>query len=70
MVNLVGGNDSLVFDGSSVAIGPDGRVLAQGASFAEDLVVLDTAGGEVGVPAEGRYEGLLGCAGVGDPGTM
>ena len=53
MVNLVGGNDSLVFDGSSVAIGPDGRVLAQGASFAEDLVVFDTAGEGVGVPAEG-----------------
>ena len=28
-VNQVGGNDSLIFDGSSVAITPDGRVAAQ-----------------------------------------
>jgi NAD+ synthase (glutamine-hydrolysing) len=42
MVNQVGGNDSLVFDGSSVVIRPDGKVAARGASFAEDLVVFDT----------------------------
>jgi NAD+ synthase (glutamine-hydrolysing) len=38
MVNQVGGNDSLVFDGSSVVFAPDGRVIAQGKSFEEDLV--------------------------------
>lgn len=43
MVNQVGGNDSLVFDGTSLAVGPDGLVIAQAASFAEDLVVVDTA---------------------------
>jgi NAD+ synthase (glutamine-hydrolysing) len=42
MVNQVGGNDSLVFDGSSVAIRPDGKVAVRAASFVEDLVVLDT----------------------------
>lgn len=42
MVNQVGGNDSLVFDGSSLAIGPKGNVLARAASFAEDLAVFDT----------------------------
>jgi NAD+ synthase/NAD+ synthase (glutamine-hydrolysing) len=42
MVNQVGGNDQLVFDGSSVAIGPDGNVVAQAKSFEEDLIVLDT----------------------------
>jgi NAD+ synthase (glutamine-hydrolysing) len=42
MVNQVGGNDSLVFDGSSLVIRPDGEVAARGASFAEDLVVFDT----------------------------
>jgi NAD+ synthase (glutamine-hydrolysing) len=31
-----------VFDGSSVAIGPDGNVVAQAKSFEEDLIVLDT----------------------------
>ena len=42
MVNQVGGNDSLVFDGSSLAIGPDGSVIAQGKSFEEDLVFFDS----------------------------
>jgi len=43
MVNQVGGNDSLIFDGSSVAIGPDGAVIAQANAFEEDLVFVDTA---------------------------
>ncbi len=42
MVNQVGGNDSLVFDGSSVVIAPDGRVVAQAKSFEEDLIFFDT----------------------------
>jgi NAD+ synthase (glutamine-hydrolysing) len=41
-VNQVGGNDSLIFDGSSMVIAPDGRIVAQAKSFAEDLVVFDT----------------------------
>lgn len=45
MVNQVGGNDSLVFDGSSVVIRPDGRVVARAASFAEDLIYFDTQDG-------------------------
>ncbi|MBI4462000.1 MAG: NAD+ synthase [Acidobacteria bacterium] len=46
MVNQAGGNDSLIFDGSSVAITPDGRVAARAASFAEDLVLFDTVTGQ------------------------
>ena len=42
LVNQVGGNDSLVFDGSSFALGPDGRVIAQAKSFAEDLICFDS----------------------------
>ena len=42
MCNQVGGNDSLIFDGSSVAVGPDGCVIAQAVSFGEDLVVFET----------------------------
>jgi NAD+ synthase (glutamine-hydrolysing) len=42
LVNQVGGNDSLVFDGSSVVIAPDGRVVAQAKSFEEDLVLFDS----------------------------
>jgi len=41
MCNQVGGNDSLIFDGSSLALNERGELIAQAASFAEDLVVLD-----------------------------
>jgi NAD+ synthase (glutamine-hydrolysing) len=40
-VNLVGGQDELVFDGHSLVLGPDGAVLARGRQFAEDMVVYD-----------------------------
>ncbi len=42
MVNQVGANDSLIFDGSSFAVNPRGEVFAQAKSFAEDLIVLET----------------------------
>ncbi len=42
-VNQVGGNDSLIFDGSSMVIAPDGRIVAQARSFAEDLILFDSA---------------------------
>ena len=42
LVNQVGGNDSLVFDGSSLVVGPDGKILAQAKSFEEDLIFFDT----------------------------
>jgi len=42
LVNQVGGNDSLIFDGSSMALGPDGNVIAQAKSFEEDLIFLDS----------------------------
>ena len=45
MANQVGGNDSLVFDGTSLVIRPDGEVVAQAASFVEDLIVFDTEDG-------------------------
>ena len=41
MSNQVGGNDSLLFDGSSLALNGRGELIAQAASFQEDLVVLD-----------------------------
>jgi NAD+ synthase/NAD+ synthase (glutamine-hydrolysing) len=42
MVNQVGGNDSLIFDGSSVVIAPSGEVIAQAKSFVEDLIYFDS----------------------------
>jgi len=41
-VNQVGGNDQLVFDGSSFGMNPEGQVIASAASFEEDLVLMDT----------------------------
>jgi NAD+ synthase (glutamine-hydrolysing) len=42
MVNQVGGNDSLIFDGSSVVLNAEGKVIAQGRSFEEDLIYFDS----------------------------
>lgn len=41
MVNLVGGNDSLIFDGCSFALDADGKILAQAKAFEEDFIVAD-----------------------------
>jgi NAD+ synthetase len=40
-VNLVGGNDDLLFDGNSLAFGRAGNLIAQGRSFSEDLLLVD-----------------------------
>jgi len=42
MVNQVGGNDSLVFDGSSLVLNAAGEVIARGKSFEEDLLYFDS----------------------------
>jgi len=42
MVNQVGGNDSLIFDGSSLVLNRAGEVIARGKSFEEDLVYFDS----------------------------
>ncbi len=65
MVNQVGGNDSLVFDGSSLVIAPDGTVIAQGKSFEEDLIYFDSQqlSGDMHAQIEGEeasaYEALV-----------
>ena len=40
-VNLVGGQDELVFDGDSMIFGPDGELLARAGQFREELLVTD-----------------------------
>jgi NAD+ synthase (glutamine-hydrolysing) len=42
LVNQVGGNDSLVFDGSSLVLNAQGEIIAQGRSFEEDLIYFDS----------------------------
>jgi NAD+ synthase (glutamine-hydrolysing) len=53
-VNLVGGQDELVFDGASLALGADGTLVAAGAQFEEDLVVTDLP-----VPPRARARALV-----------
>jgi NAD+ synthase (glutamine-hydrolysing) len=44
-VNQVGGNDQLVFDGSSFAMNAQGEIIAAAPSFEEALVMVDTTSG-------------------------
>ena len=55
-VNQVGGNDSLVFDGSSMVFDREGNVIAQGKSFEEDLIFFDSDSltGEIHEQIEGE----------------
>jgi NAD+ synthase (glutamine-hydrolysing) len=57
-VNLVGGQDELVFDGDSLVVSPDGTVLARAAQFDDEILVVD-----LDLPA-GTREGALD---LGDP---
>jgi NAD+ synthase (glutamine-hydrolysing) len=40
--NAVGGNDQLVFHGNSIAVNPEGNLIAQLASFTEDEAIIDS----------------------------
>ncbi|MBW8480789.1 NAD+ synthase [Actinomadura parmotrematis] len=42
-VNMVGGQDELVFDGDSIIVGADGTLLARAPQFTEHLLVADLA---------------------------
>ena len=46
--NAVGGQDELIFDGQSLVIGPDGEVIARGAQFEEELIVVEIDVGRAG----------------------
>jgi NAD+ synthase/NAD+ synthase (glutamine-hydrolysing) len=52
LVNQVGGNDSVVFDGSSLVISPEGKVIGRAKSFEEDLLFFDTETGQSEIHAE------------------
>ena len=42
-INQVGGNDELIFDGSSMVLDRDGSLVAMADSFDEDMLIYDTA---------------------------
>ena len=56
-VNLVGGQDELVFDGQSMAVNAQGEVVARARAFSEELLIceLDARSSTVGVPLETLY---------------
>jgi NAD+ synthase (glutamine-hydrolysing) len=45
-VNLIGGQDELVFDGQSLLFAPDGSVVARAAQFEEDLLFAEIPDGD------------------------
>jgi NAD+ synthase (glutamine-hydrolysing) len=57
-LNLVGGQDELVFDGDSIVVDAAGTVLARAPQFAEDLLVLDMELSEATVDSSGALEGV------------
>lgn len=64
LCNQVGGNDSLIFDGSSLAFNASGELIAQAASFEEDLLVVDPFQADVVEPdsedeTAAAYEALV-----------
>jgi NAD+ synthase (glutamine-hydrolysing) len=67
-VNMVGGQDELVFDGDSLVIDANGKLLARAPQFVEELLVLDLeleAGGNTSVePADGFEVTRLALDGV------
>lgn len=65
-LNLVGGQDELVFDGDSLVVAADGTVLARAPQFAEHLLVvdLDLAGATVDPAADHAVDGAVDHAAV------
>ena len=64
-VNQVGGNDQLVFDGTSFALNAEGEVIAMAKSFDEDLLLCDVTAGtgerhdDYGDESEAAYQALV-----------
>jgi NAD+ synthetase len=65
-LNLVGGNDELVFDGGSMVLDGTGRVRARAALFEEDFVVVDLDGPRV-TPVSGSEPADLPDDAEGEP---
>ncbi len=62
-LNMVGGQDELVFDGDSMVVARDGTVLARGPQFVEHLVVVDLdlvpSTADAGLPDGALPEGVV-----------
>jgi NAD+ synthase (glutamine-hydrolysing) len=58
-LNLVGGQDELVFDGDSVVVSAGGEVLARAPQFVPDLLIVDLDLAPSTVDPEGPVEGVV-----------
>ena len=54
-VNMVGGQDELVFDGGSMVVSPDGKLVWHAAMFEEDLLVVDIDEDPASQPGARRF---------------
>jgi NAD+ synthase (glutamine-hydrolysing) len=56
-VNLVGGQDELVFDGQSIVVNASGDVIARASAFSEELLLveIEARGSSVGTPVDTLY---------------
>ncbi len=68
-VNLVGGQDELVFDGASLVVAADGTLVAAGAQFEEDFVVVDVPVPERSAPSARVVEVSGPAPAQGSPGS-
>jgi NAD+ synthase (glutamine-hydrolysing) len=63
-LNLVGGNDDLLFDGNSIVLGRAGNLVAQGAAFSEEVFLVDPDSSHAdayreGEPIENLFHALV-----------
>ena len=57
VANAVGGQDEIVFDGTSVAVAPDGTIIARAQRFEEELLIVDPSdSGSLPPPDDGIEE--------------
>jgi len=57
-VNLLGGQDEIIFDGSSVICSPGGETVARAAPFTEEMIVADIPAGRTGKSTVARCGGV------------
>jgi len=61
-VNMVGGQDELVFDGGSMVINSKGKLIASASQYKEELLIIDEKGGKITPklePLAEIYEALI-----------
>jgi predicted amidohydrolase len=60
-VNLVGGQDDIVFDGKSYVFNKEGALIAEGKQFEEDLVITNLDSVEISLEKEDELKEIYGA---------